>query len=54
MWQLAIQAAVPVTVLLVQEGATVTELAIVSVIVVQIFSRHVQVLWSISDAHTMD
>ena len=42
MWQLVIQAAVPVAVL--PEGATVTDFAIVSVTAVQIFSRHVQVL----------
>ena len=41
-WQPVFQAVVPVAVLL--EGATVTELAIHGVIVVQIFSRHVQVL----------
>ena len=44
-WQPVIQAVVPVVAL--PEGATVTEFAIVSVIVVQIFSRHVhgQVLY---------
>lgn len=42
MWQLVILAAVPVAAML--EGATVTGLVIVSVIVVQIFSRYVQVL----------
>ena len=52
--QPVIQAAVPVTPAALLEGATVTELAIVSVIVVQIFSRHVQVLQAISYAHMVD
>ncbi len=50
-WQLVILAVVPVAAL--PEGATVTELVIASVTVVQIFIRHAQVLHAGSYVHTL-